>query len=134
MTDLTDFDDDPDQLERFGYSRRNDGTADVVRSVWFEKAFATDETQVQLTLQIEFELGLSDDPFVTYAQNCSYSFNGVYLRVFDRRMEPFNNLSFDEDTARPVEIDRYRLCIGSLEDCERLAQLLKPGFRPWLSR
>lgn len=129
-TDLRDFEDDPDQLLRLGYKRRDEASTDSVRLVWYEKDFSSRESQICLALQIEYELGLSDDSHVSYSANCSYSFNGVYIRVLDRRMERLDNRAFDEETANPRELGRHRLSIATLEECDALAKLLQPGFRP----
>jgi hypothetical protein len=131
-TDLRDFDYEPDRLLSLGYERRDEESADYVRFVWYEKEFSSSESQICLVLQIEYELGLSDDLRASYSANCSYSFNGVYVRVLDRQMEEVDNYTFDEETANPRELGRQRLSVTTLEECDALAKLLRPGLRPGL--
>lgn len=126
MRNLDDFNIDPDELTTFGYERRDEPSTDTVRRVWFEKSFSSQESQFELILQIEFDLGISDNPHVTSAQNHSHTFNAVFLRSINRQMKRINSSIFDEETAIPLEVDRHRLAIKTLDECELLAGLLRP--------
>jgi hypothetical protein len=121
---LEDMWDDPERLLRYGYVRRDQSTTDVARSVWFEKIYDSCDSQARLILQIEFDLSISDDPFATYKENLSYSFNGVYLRVVDRQMAAFDNQTYDEETERPRSVGRRKLSITTLEDLKRFDRCL----------
>lgn len=124
VTHLDDFSEKPDQLCQFGFSRREEDTTDSVRSVWFERTFDSIESQVRFVLQVEFELAIDDDPNVSYTENLSYSFNGVFLRVIDRQMERYNNQSFDEETERPRKVGRYELRVSTVEELNQISRAL----------
>jgi hypothetical protein len=122
MNDLREVTKEPEFLTRHGYIRRDEETTDSVRSVWYEKSFDSDYSQLRLIIQIEFELAIYDG-HGSYRDNLDYSFNGVYLRVYDRQMERMGNHPYDEDTENPKEIDRYKLNIHTLSSLRALAKI-----------
>lgn len=109
----------------YGFTRADEHTSDDVRWVRYSKAIESDQNQISLVVSIEYELGLSDDPFVTYDQNCSYSFNGVVLAILDRRMESIDNLDFDPLTAVAMQLGEIRLRLTTLGEVEKLLGLLQ---------
>ena len=129
--DLRDVAERPDRLLDAGYSRRDEPSTDQVRAVIYEKTISSDESQLKLLVQIHFELAISDDVGYSYTDLCSYSFNGVYLEVLDRQMEPDDNRYFDEESEHPASIGALRLEIESLGEVERLVALLEPGVSLW---
>ena len=124
MNDLREVTREPTFLEEMGFVRRDDGTADVVRWVWYEKTIDSIESQVRFILQVEFELSISDNPFVPRIDNFSYSFNRVYLRVIDRQLVRWDNQSYDQETERPREIDRCEVNIATLTQLRALWRML----------
>ncbi len=90
MNDLREITRQPLFLEKEGFVRRDEEITDVVRWVWYEKTIDSIDSQVRLVLQVEFELSISDNPFVRTIDNFSYSFNGVYLQIIGRQMETVN--------------------------------------------
>src|SRR4051794_15679595 len=118
--DLRDVADSPDRLLDAGYTRRDETTTDTVRAVVYEKAISSNESQLKLLVQIHFELAISDDVGYGYADNRSYSFNGVYLEAVDRQMEPEDNRYFDEESEHPIRVGALKLDMDSLADVERL--------------
>lgn len=126
--DLWDTAGSPDRLLDFGYARRDERGTDTVRGVVYEKALTSDESQLKLSVQVHFELAISDDVGYDYPELCSYSFTGVYLEVSDRQMEQWDDRYFNEETEHPVRAGTLKLDIDSLGEVERLVTLLKPGI------
>jgi len=123
-TQLSDFEDEPGRLARHSFIHRDESSTDNVRKVWFERVFDSDESQIRFIIRIEFELGLSDDLNVSYRANQPYFFNGVVLEVVDRRMQRYDNISYEPDTERPQVVGQYRLAIETLREVKELARLL----------
>ena len=123
--------DRPNLLLERGYAPRDEHTTDTLRSVIFEKSISSDESQLKLLVQIHFELAISDNVGYDYEENCSYSFNGVYLEVINRQKEPEDNRYFDEESEDPISVGTLRLDVDSLGDIERLIRLLKPHVSLW---
>ena len=118
--DLSQFEDDPDRLARFGFVRRDQSTTDVVRSVWFEQRIDGGESGVCVTVQIQFDVLITDEP--RPGPQCSYSFDGVFLHV---AVADVNLWASDDD-----EVDqdgRLPLRISTLQDVQRLIELLRPS-------
>ncbi len=139
MNDLREITRYPSFLEKAGFVEREEHTTDDVRWVWFERTIDSIESQVRLILQVEFELSISDDPFVRTSDNFSYSFNGVYLKVIDRQMERSDSQSYDEETfmekplippldvlmeEEPREIGRFELKVSTLAQLRSLSKML----------
>ena len=129
--DLRDVAERPDRLLDAGYTRRDETTTNTVRAVIYEKVISSDESQLKLLVQIHFELAISDSVGYNCSDNCSYSFNGVYLGAQDRRMEVEDNRYFDEESEQPISVGTLKLDIQSLGEVERLVALLKPGVSLW---
>ncbi|MEK6777735.1 MAG: hypothetical protein AABY87_12790 [bacterium] len=125
MNDLREVTKEPEFLQKSGYNRRDEETTDSARFVWYEKTFGSIVSQLRFIIQVEFELFLYDDPFASYIENCCYSFNGVYLKVIDRQMERCDNLSYDEDTELPREIDRCELNIHTFSRLRSFSNMLE---------
>lgn len=81
MEDLREVSQEPGFLEALGFVRRDEPTTDAVRWVWYEREFPCEEDHFDLVLQVEFELAISDSIAVSYVENRSYSFNGVFILV-----------------------------------------------------
>ena len=120
MNDLREITSYPSFLEKAGFVEKEEHTTDVVRWVWFEKTIDAVESQVRLVVQVEFELSISDAPFVRTRDNFSYYFNGVYLKVIDRQME-----RLDEETELPREIDRIKINVSTRSQLRSLCKMLK---------
>lgn len=118
--DLSQFEDDPDRLARFGFVRREQATTDVVRLVWFEHRIGSSDSGVQLTVQVQFEVVLTDEP--RPGPSCSYSFDGVFLHVAIADVDLW---AFDDD---PDSDARVPLQLTRLQDVQRLIQLLRPSL------
>ena len=131
MNDLREVQKYPDFLERKGFTCRKEESSDCVRSVWFEKSFDSIQSNVRFTVQVEYELFISDNPFCRTSDNFHYSFNGTYLIVIDRQMRRWDNQSYDEETECPREIDRYRLNIETMSRLRSLCEALRGS---WPSR
>jgi hypothetical protein len=129
--DLQEIANSPNMLLERGYVRKDEYTTDTLRSVIFEKAIASSESQLKLLVQIHFELAISDNVGYDYEQNCSYSFNRVHLEVINRQMERENNRYFDEESEDPISVGTLKLDIESLAEVERLVRLLKPHVSLW---
>ena len=129
MNDLREITREPYFLEKAGFVRREEETTDVVRWVWYEK---TIESQVTFVVQVEFEMAISDDPFVKTSDNFSYSFNGVFLKVIEEQTEeeetfvetphglPIALMVHEE----PREIDRLELSVSTLAQLRSLCKML----------
>lgn len=124
MDELRLFYDDPDSLIDYGFEKRVQHTCYPNRMVWYEKIIQSVETQIKFIIQIEFDLFISDDPGASYTDNLDYSFNGVYIVVFDRQMEKIYNLEYDEETDMPNFIGRKQLNINTLDEVQQLCKLL----------
>jgi len=129
-SDLWIVDDTPDFWLKYGFTRNDEPTTDNVRWVRYEKAFSHDRSQVRLVLLVEYQLSISDNPNVPTNENYEYSFEGVYLKIVDRRMEREGNLPYDEDTERPRIIDKYQMDIETADKVFELAEMLskKPEY------
>ena len=143
MNDLREITRYPAFLEKAGFVEREEETTDVVRWVWFERTIDSVESEVTLVLQVEFELAISDDPFVRTSDNFSYSFNGVYLKIIERQMEREDSESADEASVlknshmlsldafmkayvkeEPREIDRVNLRVTTRAQLRSLCKML----------
>jgi len=143
MNDLREITRHPAFLEKAGFVEREEDTTDVVRWVWFEKTIDSIDSQVTLILQVEFELSISDDPFVRTSDNFSYSFNGVYLKIIERPVETADSRSYEREEffkhprilplndfadlvvkEEPREIDRIGLKISTLAHLRSLCKML----------
>lgn len=124
MNDLREITRAPSFLEKAGFVEREEETTDVVRWVWYERTIDSIESQVRFVVQVEFELSISDDPFVRTSDNFSYSFNGVYLKVIDRQMQRWDSQSYDEETEVPREIDRFQVNVSTLAQLRSLCKML----------
>ena len=117
----------PDVLLENGFIRRDEETTGSVRSVWYEKTFDPHDSQLRLTIQVEFELDIYDDDSASYTENRIYSLNDIYLLVTDRQMEREGDKHsgyYYEDTERPREIDRCRLNIKTFEQLLTLCNMI----------
>jgi len=124
MNDLREVQNEPEFLEKDGFIYREEESTDSVRWVWYEKAFESIESQLRFIIQVEFEMDIYDEPFASYAENRTYSFNGVYLIVVDRQMQRWDNRSYDEETEISREIDRYKVNIHTLGRLRSLCNML----------
>jgi hypothetical protein len=52
----------------------------------YVKTFQGNDSNVRLEVVVGFELFISDDPFASYTQNRSHTWNGCLVRVIDRQM------------------------------------------------
>jgi hypothetical protein len=129
MNDLREITKEPYFLEKAGFARREEETSDVVRWVWYEK---TIESQVTFVLQVEFEMSISDNPFVKTGDNFTYSFNGVFLGVIEEETESEEPL-VDLPNGPPIalmmekerrEIDRLELSVNTLAELRSLCKML----------
>lgn len=143
MNDLREIPREPLFLEKAGFVRRDEETSDVVRWVRYEKTLESIDSQVTLVLQVEFELSISDNPYVRTIDNFSYSFNGVYLKIIERQMETGDSESDDEATyltnphilplgasmkaimkEEPREIDRSELKVTTRAQLHSLCRMI----------
>lgn len=114
MNRINDFTENPDSLLEFGLKRHDEETTDSLRLVWYEKNIYQTHSPLNYILQVEFELLLSDDPFVSYSDNCDYSFVGVYLRIINRGVS-YHETSQNE-SIEIKEVDKIELNIGSISE------------------
>jgi hypothetical protein len=117
----------PDVLLEYGFIRRDEETTGSVRSVWYEKTLDPYDSQLRLTIRVEFELDIYDDYSASYTENRIYTLNGVDLVVTDRQMQREGDQHdgyYYEDTERPREIDRCRLNIDTFEQLCTLSNML----------
>lgn len=143
MNDFREVTREPYFLEKTGFLRRDEETTDVDRWVWYEKTIDSIESQVTLILQVEFELSISDDPFVRTSDNFCYSFNGVYLKIIERPVETADSRSYEREEffkhprilplndfadlfvkEEPREIDRFELKVSTLAQLRSLCKRL----------
>jgi len=143
MNDLREITRYPSFLEKAGFIEREQHTTDTVRWVWFEKTVDSVASQVRLVVQVEFELSISDDPFVRTSENFSYSFNGVYLKIIEEQTEAEDSQSEDRVSflkhphimplgafmktfvkEEPREIDRFELKVSTLAQLRSLCKML----------
>lgn len=124
MNDLHDVEKEPEFLIGNGYARREEETTESVRLVWYEKTFGSFESNLRFVIQIEFELSISDAPYASWTENCTYCFNGVYLVVIDRQMRRWDNVTYEEDTECPGRIGRYKLEIHTMSRLRSLCSVL----------
>jgi hypothetical protein len=143
MNDLREITREPYFLEKAGFVRRDEGTTDVVRWVWYERTVHLVESEVTLVLQVEFELSISDYPFVRTIDNFSYSFNGVYLKITEGQSEADDSQSEDRENflknphimplgafmtafvkEEPREIDRFKLKVNTRAQLRSLCKML----------
>lgn len=143
MNDLREIAREPFFLEKAGFVRRDEETTDVVRWVWYERTIDSIESQMRLILQVEFEMSISDNPFVRTSDNFSYSFNGVYLKIIERPAETADSRSYEREEffkhprilplndfadlvmkEEPREIDRFELKVSTLAQLRSLCKML----------
>lgn len=143
MNDLRAITREPSFLEKLGFVRRDEETTDVVRRVWYERTIDSVESQVTLILQVEFELSISDHPFVRTIDNFSYGFNGIYLKIIERQMDREESESADEASVlknphmlsldafmkayvkeEPQEIDRVSLRVTTRAQLRSLCRMI----------
>jgi hypothetical protein len=139
MNDLRKITRRPSFLEKAGFVEREEETTDAVRWVWYERPIDSIVSQVTLTLQVEFELSISDDPFVRTSDNFNYNFNGVYLKIIEGRMEKGASQSYDMETfvkhphilplalmmdEEPRELDRLILNVSTRAQLRSLCKIL----------
>lgn len=97
----------------------------------YSKAVDGSESQLRFVVSIEFELGISDEPTLSYREARSYAFNGVRLDVYDRQMEQLSNIEFDTETEVPRLVGSAYLQLTTLRQVEELTKLLKFDGRGW---
>src|SRR4030042_664400 len=114
----------PTFLKRLGFKSREEDTTDTVRWICYERAFQSYESQVKLIVQVEFEKFYRDDPFASYTDNVTYSFNRVYLKVIDRQMDEFDNGTYDDDNEKPRNIGRVRIDVQTVSELRSLCKML----------
>lgn len=143
MNDLREITTEPYFLEKAGFVRRDEETTDVDRWIWYERTIDGIESQVTLILQVEFEMSISDNPFVRTSDNFWYSFNGVYLKIIERQMDREDSESADKASVlknphmlsldafikayvkeEPREIDRIGLNVSTLAQLRSLCKML----------
>ena len=143
MNDFREITRYPAFLEKAGFVEREEETTDVVRWVWFERTIDSIESQVSLILQVEFEMSISDNPFVRTSDNFCYSFNGVYLKIIERPVETADSRSYEREEffkhprilplndfadlfvkEEPREIDRFGLNVSTLSQLRSLCKML----------
>lgn len=139
MNDLREITREPYFLENAGFIRREEETTDVDRWVWYERTIGSIDSEVRLVVQVEFEMSVSDNPFVRTSDNFSYSFNGVYLRIVEEPIERSGTESYDAETflkkprimplefflkKEPREIDRFALEVYTLTQLRSLCKML----------
>ncbi|MEW6441845.1 MAG: hypothetical protein AB1640_13000 [bacterium] len=124
MNDLREVTRDPAFLEKLGFARRDQNSTDVVRWVWYERTIDSIGSQVRFVVQVEFELCISDDPFVKFPDNHTYSFSRVYLKVIDRQMEREDNRTYDEDTEIARVVDRFEINVTKVSQLRVLCRML----------
>ena len=130
MNDFREIKKEPTFLTRRGYVRRDEETADCVRSVWYEKKLQSDSTQLCLVIQIEFEETIYEGA-TTVSDKYIYSFRGVFLQAIDRQMDFVGQDAYgryyDEDSERPNEIDRYELNLRTLSRLRAFESFFSQG-------
>lgn len=109
---MDDFSDKPDELITFGFIRRDEETTDSTRFIWYEKTLK--KGRFSYILQIEFELSISDDPYGSYSDNHSYTFNDIYLRIINEEISNYN-ISFDS-LRDDFEVDKIKLNLKSIPE------------------
>jgi len=124
VNDLREVTREPYFLEKAGFLRRDEETTDVDRWVWYERTIDSIESQVTLILQVEFEMSISDNPFVRTSDNFCYSFNGVYLKVIERQMERWDSQSYDEEAFMRLAagVDPTIISDGAIIGAAKLAR------------
>ena len=143
MNDLREIRRYPSFLEKAGFIEREERTTDVVRWVWFEKTIHSIDAGLKLILQVEFELSISDNPFVRTTDNFWYSFNGVYLKIIEGTMEQEHSESPDSFVKNPRvlplsvllkqeprEIGRFELNVRTLAQLRSLSTMLGAKSEP----
>ena len=118
--ELTDFEDNPDRLAKFGFARRDQATTDVVRLVWFERSVGVGERSMRMTVQVQFEASLTDEP--RPGPQCSYSFDGVFLHV-----TLSDGVDWISDRDEPDDDARVALRLTTLQEVQQLIRLLQPS-------
>ncbi len=121
MNELIFYSSDPRALEKEGFTYREEEFDGANGHAWLERRLTMAESQLCFTVQIEFEMDVD-------GTGKTFSFNGVYLMVLDRRMECLDSEGFDEDTASPREVGRWPLPCRTLEEVKELCRLLGKGF------
>jgi hypothetical protein len=135
----------PDTLTSKGYER-SEGNSDPfgvgVRKVWFRKRidrpniddtfgwFGVSEeprTELVFDIIIEYELVISDDPDATWEQNCSYSFEEVVLKVWERTL-PDSDEDESAQRAKLRLVGKQTLRPESFRALETFAEIL--GYQP----
>jgi hypothetical protein len=105
----------PDRLEKRGYLRTEEATADSSRWVWFTKRRRTFDGKHELEVAIRYELSVGDALGATYAENCDYSLNDVEV-----------SFSRIESAERANELVRVPACPHSLRELENLVSMFCP--------
>jgi hypothetical protein len=135
ITDLCEISQEPTFLKRLGFKSREEDTTDTVRSVCYEKAFQSDDSQVKLKIQVEFEKTYRDDPMASYNDNVTYSYSGVYLKVIDRQMDEYDDETrgafshydykvYNEESEKPRTVGRFPLDIQQVSQLRTLCKML----------
>jgi len=109
MDSLKEIDTNPDILIQIGLERRDEETTDTSSLIWYEKIIQPYNSHYQYRIQVEFDLFISDEPFVSHSENYDYSFNGVYLLILSTELEDYSSLS--NKYINNIEFDRIELNI-----------------------
>jgi hypothetical protein len=123
--ELSEFAEEPDALTGWGYAVQEEETTSTVRWVRYAKSIESFQSRIRLTIGIEFELCISDEPTLSHWQALSYSFNGVRLEVFALQEMAENDAESDEETSSSREVGHSYLALTTLREVEKLVALLK---------
>lgn len=98
------------ELEALGFKEYDEETTDPERLVWFRKHLF-EIGSLNVIVEVKYNLSISDDPYATYDENCSYDFKRCTLITTHEEVED-NAISSDDDSYEQKTI----LYIQTLEE------------------
>jgi hypothetical protein len=122
--DLRDSLQEPAYLYRLGFVREDESSTDFIRDVVFVRTLQSAKSQLRLSLQVRYELYISDEPRASYSDSHEYVFVGAYLAVSDRRLAIDAFGDFDEESELPREIGEWRLKCSTLSEIAAFSSIL----------
>ena len=85
------------QLGVLGFTEYDEETTDPERWVWFRKQLFTIDS-LNVIVEVKYSLSISDYPYASYDDNCSYSFEECTLITTYREVDNNAISSGDEDS------------------------------------
>ena len=107
---LNDLNDNPELLIEKGYRRVDQHTTDPVRLVWFVRDIESFNNDIELSIKVEFELAISDNPYASDRDNYDYMYNQVFLEA---------------SSINTGDESEYLLSISTIEDLERFCRSIE---------